>query len=313
LNRIVRRTANGFEYEADPRHAEIALAQMGMEDCKSVSSPGLMDNVNEQKSDQRDPDEELGGKEATKYRAIAARLNYLSQDRPDIQYAAKEISRDMSKPKVGSWGKVKRLCRYLKGKMRYVYEFDWQETSVAHSYSDSDYAGCTTTRKSTSGGVLAIGSHVVKTWSTTQVVIATSSGEAEYYALVKAASIGLGAKSLLKDLGYDLKIIVHTDSSACKGIASRSGLGKMRRIEVQYLWVQDVVKKGRLVVKKIHGLVNPADLLTKYLNGDRITELMGRVGVRAREGRARVAPAMAKEASPATGAWMLTPRAGAYE
>ena len=79
------------------------------------------------------------------------------------------------------------------------------------------------------------GQHCIKTWSSTQAIIALSSGEAEYYGVVKAASVALGARSMMKDLGHEVSIIVHTDAEAAKGIASRMGLGKTRHIDVHYL------------------------------------------------------------------------------
>ena len=66
---------------------------------------------------------------------------------------------------------------------------------------DSDYAGCRRTRKSTSGGMVLLGSHVVKQWSNAQNVIALPSGEAEYCSMVKGGSVGIGARSVLSDMG----------------------------------------------------------------------------------------------------------------
>ena len=57
---------------------------------------------------------------------------------------------------------------------------------------DSDWAGCSQTRKSTNGGCIMVGDVCLKAWSTTQRVVALSSGEAEYYAAIKGASEGLG-------------------------------------------------------------------------------------------------------------------------
>ena len=94
-------------------------------------------------------------------------------------------------------------------------------------YTDSDWAGCLRTRKSTSGGMLFFGGGgLLKTWSSTQASVAQSSGEAEYYALVRACSEALGMQSVMRDLGWDAKIVVHIDSSAAKSVASRTGLGK---------------------------------------------------------------------------------------
>ena len=69
---------------------------------------------------------------------------------------------------------------------------------------DTDWAGCLRTRRSTNGGLIAIGTHIVKHWSSTQATIALSSGEAEYYGMVKGASVALGIRSMLADLGVDV-------------------------------------------------------------------------------------------------------------
>ena len=75
-------------------------------------------------------------------------------------------------------------------------------------------------------GVIMLNQHVVKTWSVTQDLIALSSGEAEYYGLVRGGAQGLGVISLLKDLGIVPKLKLKTDATVAKSIASRRGLGK---------------------------------------------------------------------------------------
>jgi hypothetical protein len=97
-------------------------------------------------------------------------------------------------------------------------------------WTDTDFAGCVKTRKSTSGGVAMFGKHMIKSWCGTQAIVALSSGEAEYYGIVKGASIGLGLKSMFGDFGIRVAIRVNTDASAAKGIANRKGLGKLRHI-----------------------------------------------------------------------------------
>ena len=94
-------------------------------------------------------------------------------------------------------------------------------------------------------------------------MIALSSGEAELYSLVKAASQAKGSCSLLDDFGLATSISAHADSTAAISIASRRGLGKTRHIEVQNLWIQQSVHKKELAVKKIVTKDNPADVLTK--------------------------------------------------
>ena len=66
-----------------------------------------------------------------------------------------------------------------------------------------------------------------------------SSGEAELYSLTKGASQTLGLMSLARDFGLELGGQLHTDANATLGIIQREGLGKLRHVNVQYLWIQD--------------------------------------------------------------------------
>ena len=91
--------------------------------------------------------------EATKFRGIAARANFLSLDCPDLQFPVKDVSREMATPKEGSWKRMKKILRYLFNREEIVWKFCWQEpTDLSHVMGDSDWGG-RPTRKSTSGGV----------------------------------------------------------------------------------------------------------------------------------------------------------------
>ena len=121
---------------------------------------------------------------------------------------------------------------------------------------------------------MKIGEHCLKTWSSNPAVIALSSGEAEFYGIVKGATQAMGVAGILKDLGINLLVSLSTDSSAAKGIANRRGLGKMRHIELSELWVQDRVAKGQITIWKIPGVENSSDSLTKHSNGERIAQTL---------------------------------------
>lgn len=114
LNRVVRRTEDGWEYEADQRHADILIQAMHMDQAGPVTTAGEDQKewgVEEEK-------EELSGGDCTEFRALAARANYLASDRADIQYALQEPCRGMAKPTRGHKRMLKRLARYLVGKRR---------------------------------------------------------------------------------------------------------------------------------------------------------------------------------------------------
>ena len=175
---------------------------------------------------------------------------------------------DMSKPSISGYEKLKSLARYMVGFEEVLFEFKWQseeEAKKISGYTDSDWAGCRKSRKSTSGGAIMLGQHCLRTWSSTQPVHALSVAEAEYYALVEGSIRCLGLQTMLKKLGVEAGVVViSTDSSSAKSFASRRGLGRMRHIKVTELWLQETVCRGRIQWKKVDDTVNPADLPTKY-------------------------------------------------
>jgi hypothetical protein len=217
---------------------------------------------------------ELEAAEGTSFRALAARLNYLAQDSPDIQYAAKEVCRDMARPSQDSWRKLKILARFILERDSVIWNFDWQSSEVElRVYSDSDWAGCRRTRRSTSGGAVLLGGHCLKTWSSTQAPVALSSAEAEYYSMVEAATRAIGLRAMLSELGVVCvgPVQLYSDSSAARSFAARKGLGRMRHLEVRHLWLQEAVAGQRVQVRRVPGEENPADLLTKYLSVKDVT------------------------------------------
>ena len=136
---------------------------------------------------------------------------------------------------------------------------------------------------------------LIKSRSTTQGIIALSSGEAEYYGIAKGTAIAIGIRNLLADIGVQVSIEVNTDASAAKGIACRRGAGKVRHIEVSQLWLQQKVLEGEIVLKKVAGQDNLADALTKGLDGAGIERHLSGTGQSIVEGRHRLMPAVAAE------------------
>jgi len=218
-----------------------------------------------------------GGQCAT-FRSVVARANYLAHDRPDIQYAVKELCRKMSRPTRRDWHKLKKVCRYLRGRPRLIQRKIPIQPGVVEVYVDSDWAGCKTTRRSTSGGAMYAYGMCLKTWSVTQGGITRSSGEAELYAAVKGMAEGLGMQSMAKELGIDMKVVVYTDSNACRGTCGRKGLGRMKHLEVEALWAQQVVRRGRVQLQRVPTGENIADLMTKHLVRNRIDQLLCMMG-----------------------------------
>lgn len=269
LNRLLRwHCGVGITIEPDPRHVEILLEDTGAKNERALTVTGEKSSDRETKGENVDV---LDPKEVTKFRACIARMNYLAIDRPDIMFAVKELARRMSAPSIEDQEKMCRLARYLKGKPRNVAWYQYQDDQdTVEVFTDSDWAGCRSTRRSTSGGCIMIGTHFIKAWSKTQATRALSSAEAELYAIVKATAEGMGVQSILKDFGRKAKVHLMADASAALGIVRRKGLGRMRHLDTDLLWVQDVHEGKKVGFHKITGTQNPADLLTKYLGAGEV-------------------------------------------
>jgi len=283
LNRVIRCTEKGWEYEADQRHAEYLVRAMNLQDAKAVSTAGEEDKPWKQQEEEV----ELDAAQSTEYRALAARANYLAVDRADIQFAVKELCKSMAKPTVGDKRKLKRLARYLVGRPRLVSRYDWQERQgELTGFSDSDWAGCKRTARSTSGGAIMAGGHLLKSWSSTQRSITLSSGEAELVAAVKMSAELIGMTQLTADWGLDYRGRVFVDSSAAIGVAQRKGNGKLRHVRVGTLWIQEKVEDGDLDISKVRGEDNPADAMTKNVSQDKLQRFVAMLSQEFREGRA---------------------------
>ena len=149
-------------------------------------------------------------------------------------------------------------------------------------YTDSDWAGCSKTRKSTSGVVLQILGCIVTALSRTQQVLALSSGEAELYAMGTGVLEALRLRSFLVESGLASRIDVtlHTDSSAAKSMASRFGATRRtRHIELRCLYLQNLIQSGTIRLSKIAGSGNVSDIMTKYVSSEILRRHVSSLGL----------------------------------
>ena len=172
--------------------------------------------------------------------------------------------------------------RYLVKNKRCVLTYARQtsdETLQVHV--DSDWAGDLLGRKSTTGVIVRRGKHLLRHMSCLQTLVALSSGEAEYYALIRGACTSLGIQSHYQDWMIDVPIQIYSDSSAARSVARRRGIGgRLRHLQTRHLWLQSRVALGHLKLDVVAGERNPADTLTKPLPGRKIREWSEHVGQR---------------------------------
>ena len=184
--------------EADTKLVENALESMKLNGAKGVDSPRV--RRTEEQTTQIENSEKLTSAESTVYRSLAMKLAYVAQDRVDIAEAVKCLTRHMKEPRSGHMQELKRLGRYLVKNRRCVLTYARQtsdETLQVHV--DSDWAGDLLGRKSTTGVIVRRGKHLLRHMSCLQTLVALSSGEPEYYALIRGACTSLGIQSHYQD------------------------------------------------------------------------------------------------------------------
>ena len=150
LNRILRYTDEGWEWEADPRLAQSIVDSFEGEFLKPYVNHCVSGSVKEPGFDRPITNPQT----AREYRSRVQKAMLLSHDREDIMFTAKELARWPSKPTAGCLEAMKHLAGYISGKKRVVYKFGWRkpEDKIRLVVKvDTDFAGCLVTRRSTSG------------------------------------------------------------------------------------------------------------------------------------------------------------------
>ena len=274
LNRTIKIDVLNDEMtlDADTKLVENALEIMILKGAKGVDSPRV--RRTEEQTAQIENSERLTSAESTLYRSLVMKLAYVAQDRVDIAEAVKCLTRHMKEPRSGHMQELKRLGRYLVKNRRCVLTYARQTSDATlQVHVDSDWAGDLLGRKSTTGVIVRRGEHLLRHM--------LSSGEAEYYALIRGACTSLGIQSHYQEWMIDVPIQNYSDSSAARSVARRRGIGgRLRHLQTRHLWLQSRVALGHLKLDVVAGEKNPAATLTKPLLGRKIRKRSEHVGQR---------------------------------
>lgn len=159
------------------------LVEYGMDDCQAVTTPIIPNSHLVPASDSEVADFKASKQD---YRRAVGLLNYLVQcTRPDLAFVSSQLSQFLDRPGTQHWAAFKRVLRYLKNTSTMGLVLGGKKVDLV-AYSDSDYAGCPYTRRSTTGYCNFVAEGCVSWRSRKQVTVATSSTEAEYRAAYEA-------------------------------------------------------------------------------------------------------------------------------
>ena len=280
LGRNIANKGDYYEISLADNYATELINEAGMANSKPAPAPGTKISNTEQ-------EQALNAEEHSAYRRAVGKLQWMTYTRPDISYATKELARSLTEPTTADQQKLKHLLRYIKGTQHYKYYVRPTITATeivpdVGVYVDSDWAGCSTTRKSTSGFVIKYMGATVRFGSRTQSTIALSSAEAELYAINTGATEALHIRSFLTEALNQKKvnIKIYTDSSSGKSIATRIGSSKKaKHIELKHLFIQQLVLNDIVRIVKINTLANPADIFTKHVATETLLRHLTEVGI----------------------------------
>ncbi|WJZ95940.1 hypothetical protein VitviT2T_014671 [Vitis vinifera] len=202
------------------------------------------------------------------YRRLVGSLVYLTVTRSDISYAVHQVSQYLSAPRSTHYAAVLRILRYLKGTLFHGLFYSARSPLVLRAFSDADWAGDPTDRRSTIGYCFLLGSSLISWRSKKQTFVARSSTKAEYRALVDTTSELLWLRWLLKDLGVSTSSAapLYCDNQSVIHIAHNDVFHeRTKHIEIDCHFIRYHLVHGALKLFSVSSKDQLADIFTKSL------------------------------------------------
>ncbi|GJW43338.1 putative ribonuclease H-like domain-containing protein [Tanacetum coccineum] len=229
------------------------LKKFNYTDVKSASTPTDLEKPLVKDAEADEVDEHL-------YRSMIGSLMYLTASRPDIMFAVCACARFQVSPKTSHLLAVKRIFRYLKGKPSLGLWYSKDSPLELVAYTDSDYAGATLDRKSTTGGCQFLGNRLISWQCKKQTVVATSTTEAEYVAAASCCGQVLWIQNQLLDYGYNfMNTVIYIDNTSTICIIENPVQhSKTKHIEIRHHFIRDCNTKKLIQMAKIDTQLNVA-------------------------------------------------------
>jgi hypothetical protein len=241
------------------------IQQFRMSECDIVSVPGDVNitiNNNNKNED------------ITLYRSIVGSLIHAAKStRPDIEHAVNMVARYMSNPLTSHMNAARKILRYLRGSMNYGLVYMNRIGSINDSvqitgYSDADWAGDKSDRKSTTGYCVFINGNIVSWCTKKQQTVALSTMEAEYMALTEVTKEIMWMNMLLTEMKVKVQtpMIVYCDNQPTIQSSNNDvHHDRTKHIDTRYYFVRDLIHNNTIKVVWINSHSQIADIFTKPL------------------------------------------------
>uniref|UniRef100_A0A2N9EVL3 CCHC-type domain-containing protein n=1 Tax=Fagus sylvatica TaxID=28930 RepID=A0A2N9EVL3_FAGSY len=260
-------------YLSQAKYASDLLSRAGLTDTKVVSTPLEMNA-------RLTPLDGTPLSDATLYRQLVGSLVYLTVTRPDIAHAVHLVSQFLSAPHSTHYAAVLHILRYIKGTMFHGLHFSAHSTLDLCAYSDADWAGDPTDRRSTTGFCFFLGDSLISWRSKKQHIVSRSSTEAEYRALADTTSELLALRWLLEDMGvtHSSPTVIHCDNRSAIQIAHNDVFHeRTKHIEIDCHLVRHHLSAGILHLLPVSSSDQTADIFTKTFPPGRFRDLVSKL------------------------------------
>ena len=256
-------------------YVKLLLSRFGMQDCKPVSTPAVKEGIsegNKRLANQR------------QYQELVGSLLFLSsRTRPDIALAVNKLSRHCSRPTEEHMQAGKRVLRYLKGTENFCLRIGKIGLTLA-AYSDADWGGDCTDRKSTSGSLLLLGGTAVYWKSRKQKSMALSTTEAEFFSASEACKMVVWMRSLLNEFDVIMTdptvLFVDNQGAIAWG---KEGVRHAKHVEIRRNYVLELIQEKKILLRYCDTHQMAADMFTKPLLKTTFDENRALVGMKEKQ------------------------------
>ena len=220
--------------------------------------------------------------DATPYRSLIGKLNFLTHTRPDISYAVQTLSQFMQNPRTTHLQALHHVLAYINHTKGQGILLQATPTLTLQAFSDSDWGSCPDTRKSLTSYVLLLGSSPISWKSKKQSTISKSSSEAEYRAMAQAAAEVTWVVRLLDEMGAaNLQpVTLHCDNQSAIHIGKNPVFHeRTKHIDIDCHFTREKVLEGLIQLTYLPTQSQLADIFTKILPSSQFQMLMSKLGM----------------------------------
>ena len=281
---ILRDRSQGILRLSQKGYIEKVLSRFGMSSCSPGETPVAK---GDKFSLSQCPKNDLEIKEMQKipYASAVGSLMYAQVcTRLDIAFIVGMLGRYLSNPGMDHWKAAKRVMRYLQKTKDFMLTYRRSDSLEIIGYSDSDYAGCQDSKRSTSGYIYMLAGGAISWKSAKQTLIASSTMAAEFIACFEASNHGIWLRNFVTGLrvinGIERPLKLYCDNRAAVLYSNNNkSSSRSKHIDIKFLVVKERVQSGQISIKHIGTNSMLADPLTKGLPPKVFLEHVAHMGI----------------------------------